>query len=84
MTSRASAIVSAYAFRQGFQWPVRAVNDHAIEPTANTLADSRCASPRSGLRPGINACASDGSLSVATCSARWHQRDCYRLLAKAA
>jgi hypothetical protein len=64
MTSRASAVVSAYAYRQGFQWSVQAINDHAIEPTANTLAGSRCTSPRSGVRPGVTACASDGSLST--------------------
>jgi hypothetical protein len=69
MPPRASAVVSAYAYRQGFQWSVHAVIDHAIEPTANTLAGSRCAYPRSALRPRINACASDGSLSVPTCSA---------------
>jgi hypothetical protein len=48
MTSRASAIVSAYAHRQRFPWQVHAGNEHTIEPTTNTLADSRCASPRSG------------------------------------
>jgi hypothetical protein len=69
MTSRASAIVSAYAYRQRFPWQVHAGNEHTIEPTTNTLASTRRAYPRSGLRPCINACASDGSLSMATCSA---------------
>jgi hypothetical protein len=48
MTSRASTIVATYAYRQGYLWSVQAVNDHAIEPTANTLPGTRRAYPRSG------------------------------------
>ena len=64
MTSRASTIVSAYAYRQGFQGQVRGVSDHAIEPTTNTLAGTRrahmwqlrpVAGPTAGLPQGLPA-----------------------------
>jgi hypothetical protein len=61
MTSRASTIGLAYAYRQGFQGQVRGVSDHAIEPTTNTLAGTRRAHMWQG-RGGPRGAATDYQL----------------------